>query len=197
MTCDSSRHFRQVNRTCTCIDHYHVVNGECVEICGDGKLFSLACDDGNSVDGDGCSSSCEIESYYACASGTATTPSHCVYQNRMKLVLESIKPVKDANRVVISFQVTPATGAILKLNISSCLKFSTDAASSLQKIEVSPDRVLIYLDFYESLVGNPATLKLKFDSEFIRSPSINLKFGLASTTGQKFAFDPEAGTMTL
>lgn len=37
-------------------------SGSCVEICGDGKNFGLYdCDDGNSIDGDGCSSSCDVE----------------------------------------------------------------------------------------------------------------------------------------
>ena len=34
-------------------------NGNCAEICGDGlNLGQLQCDDGNNIDGDGCSSSC-------------------------------------------------------------------------------------------------------------------------------------------
>lgn len=33
----------------------------CVEVCGDGKNFGmLQCDDGNQVDGDGCSKTCQI-----------------------------------------------------------------------------------------------------------------------------------------
>lgn len=40
-----------------------VANGttsNCIEICGDGKLYNLPCDDGNLVNGDGCSSTCAI-----------------------------------------------------------------------------------------------------------------------------------------
>lgn len=34
-------------------------SGACVEVCGDGKNFGLLqCDDGNLVNGDGCSNSC-------------------------------------------------------------------------------------------------------------------------------------------
>ena len=32
----------------------------CLENCGDGMRFSLACDDGNNINGDGCSSLCQI-----------------------------------------------------------------------------------------------------------------------------------------
>ena len=38
----------------------------CREICGDGKLIILPCDDGNLDEGDGCSSTCQIESNFTC-----------------------------------------------------------------------------------------------------------------------------------
>jgi len=36
---------------------------DCLDVCGDGKRMndSIECDDGNKVDGDGCSKNCEIE----------------------------------------------------------------------------------------------------------------------------------------
>lgn len=46
-------------QTCTCIDGYILIN-ICVQICGDGKLFQLGCDDGNNENGDGCSSTCKV-----------------------------------------------------------------------------------------------------------------------------------------
>src|SRR5437879_5781764 len=41
-------------------------------ICGDGKAgLGEACDDGNTADGDGCSSKCQIEAaYFACVFGS-------------------------------------------------------------------------------------------------------------------------------
>ena len=39
----------------------------CKEICGDGLLFTLLCDDKNSLDGDGCSSTCNIEPSFFCS----------------------------------------------------------------------------------------------------------------------------------
>jgi cysteine-rich repeat protein len=46
----------------TCSLGYYSPKGNpfCEEICGDGKRFILPCDDGNSVSGDGCSSTCEV-----------------------------------------------------------------------------------------------------------------------------------------
>ena len=74
--------FSAVNGSCVCIDHYTPVNGVCTEICGDGLKFnssSYACDDGNLVDLDGCSSTCQVENYYRCENGSSTSASQCLY----------------------------------------------------------------------------------------------------------------------
>ena len=42
----------------------------CTPICGDNYVFPIEdCDDGNILDGDGCSSSCIVESGYTCQTG--------------------------------------------------------------------------------------------------------------------------------
>lgn len=46
--------------SCNTITGYTVSNGECKEICGDGILIYLQCDDGNNQNGDGCSENCLI-----------------------------------------------------------------------------------------------------------------------------------------
>jgi len=51
----------------------------CDAECGNGKReFLEACDDGNTVNRDGCSSSCmQVEPKYICSLGNATTPDSC------------------------------------------------------------------------------------------------------------------------
>lgn len=54
---------------------------EVVPVCGNGKLENNGsalegCDDGNTVDGDGCSSTCTVETGYSC-NGDFNTPSTC------------------------------------------------------------------------------------------------------------------------
>lgn len=54
-----------VCKTCSDVAGYKVnslVNGisECVEICGDGIVIDDPCDDGNTLNGDGCSEFCKI-----------------------------------------------------------------------------------------------------------------------------------------
>jgi proprotein convertase subtilisin/kexin type 5 len=70
MTCNStnvlscqSTYVMQSNTCISCslvTGFYLDVNHACREICGDGKLYVLQCDDGNTLDGDGCSSSCNV-----------------------------------------------------------------------------------------------------------------------------------------
>jgi proprotein convertase subtilisin/kexin type 5 len=38
----------------------YLSGGTCKDICGDGLLYTLPCDDGNTINGDGCSSTCTV-----------------------------------------------------------------------------------------------------------------------------------------
>ena len=51
----------------------------CEEICGDGLLFTLQCDDKNSFNGDGCSSTCNIEPNFFCSYDYKKMVSICHY----------------------------------------------------------------------------------------------------------------------
>ena len=62
--------------------------GQCVSLCGNSVLDSgEECDDGNTNSGDGCSSTCTIESGFACSGEPSTCtivdscPSYCVFLN--------------------------------------------------------------------------------------------------------------------
>lgn len=47
-------------------------------MCGDGRNFgTLACDDNNTNNGDGCTNLCEIETGFYCAGGDYNTPDTC------------------------------------------------------------------------------------------------------------------------
>ena len=53
--------------SCDCIFGTTLTNNICVPICGDDYVLSVeGCDDGNSVDGDGCNSSCLVETGWMC-----------------------------------------------------------------------------------------------------------------------------------
>ena len=50
------------------------VVGACPVVCGDGLVHGEACDDGNLLDGDGCSAQCEVEPCHQCSG----EPSACI-----------------------------------------------------------------------------------------------------------------------
>eukprot|EP00347_Sterkiella_histriomuscorum_P024339 403331469 len=50
----------------------------CKEVCGDGFNYgTFECDDGNTNNNDGCSSSCKVEQGYKCSGGSSSTPDVC------------------------------------------------------------------------------------------------------------------------
>ena len=51
---------------------------DCLFYCGDGERESYeGCDDGNVIDGDGCSSTCQVEQNWVCTGGSPTTADTC------------------------------------------------------------------------------------------------------------------------
>ena len=59
---------------CTEVPGFKVLsNGNCGEVCGDGVQYTLQCDDGNTLDGDGCSSQCTIEKGWNCSAPTGAS----------------------------------------------------------------------------------------------------------------------------
>ena len=82
---------------CFCKTGYKVIDGSCIEICGDGLLMntsSSACDDGNTMNGDGCSSTCSVEVKYKCENGSDSSSSVCFYCGMINLTLSNTKRVE-------------------------------------------------------------------------------------------------------
>ena len=103
--CDNciSGHFLYLGICQNCADtsnpYFISINGQCWDKCGTGKRFTPqalpglggynACDDGNLVNGDGCSSDCRIESNFRCEGGSPTTPDKCF--SKIKPTVEVVK----------------------------------------------------------------------------------------------------------
>ena len=56
------------------------VDGVLEEKCGKGFRISekIPCDDGNLIDGDGCSSDCQVEEGFQCSGGSPQSPDLCM-----------------------------------------------------------------------------------------------------------------------
>jgi cysteine-rich repeat protein len=96
-----------------------------VAVCGDGKVNGEQCDDGNTLDGDGCSANCTVENYYECVNGTMTTPSFCIYSpTNIELTLRSINKIALENVGVFQFDISPFLNNMLKLNLKRDINFT-------------------------------------------------------------------------
>eukprot|EP00347_Sterkiella_histriomuscorum_P013569 403364213 len=89
---------------------------QCIEVCGKGRNYGLLqCDDGNTLNGDGCSSTCSIESGWTCSGGNSTTKDTCKYQ---KTKLNGIE-VTENNQFIVQFTRPVIFRAVYNLSISN------------------------------------------------------------------------------
>lgn len=77
----------------------------CTEICGDGLRFLVSCDDGNLIDGDGCSSSCTVEQGYKCEGGSSTSKDVCTYVKPEAVTITQLGQSINNNRITITVKV--------------------------------------------------------------------------------------------
>jgi hypothetical protein len=79
-------------------------------------LYVLQCDDGNTIDGDGCSSTCTIEPNFTCIDGSTTHPSVCSYSGILQLTLTSTTKTPNANQLVFTLSVNPPLMSLASLS---------------------------------------------------------------------------------
>jgi cysteine-rich repeat protein len=116
---------------------YFLENLACVEICGDGLLFNLECDDGNDIDNDGCSSSCKIEKNFRCVK-TLSNTSQCTYMKKdISLSLKSIYKSDLLDQGIFTFSLTPYLFNIQRLDFSTHLTFQCSQAISIAFAKIS------------------------------------------------------------
>ena len=156
---------------CACIDDYEFVNNVCREVCGDGKLYDLGCDDGNSVGGDGCSAGCLVEADYGCENGTNSSASQCYYTGRMSLSFNYIENTGQVNEGRVSVQLSPNLTTLSQMDLSELsLFYARD-----QKIEAkawtyeTTGELVLEFDYTRTLETYEANLTVAFDPRFVRS----------------------------
>jgi cysteine-rich repeat protein len=126
-SCNINNRFILINGTCFCKPYYALSQSTCLEICGDGYLFMLACDDGNLLDGDGCSSTCQVEANYVCRPRLQLPMSQCVFKGRVTLELSRISRLPNSNSATIAFDIIPFESVITKMNFKSLTNFTADS----------------------------------------------------------------------
>jgi cysteine-rich repeat protein len=109
---------------CTqCNTTYFYLNSSsiCDDICGDGIRIYVQCDDGNLINGDGCSSTCYAEQDYTCTGGSWTTADVCSYSGPFYITV--LKTYKDPNqnKVDVVVSITPNIQSLANMNFSSTI----------------------------------------------------------------------------
>mmetsp|Transcript_15987 Transcript_15987/g.15913 ORF Transcript_15987/g.15913 Transcript_15987/m.15913 type:complete len:356 (-) Transcript_15987:131-1198(-) len=103
-------------------DLFSKLSSNCIEICGDGRNMGQAqCDDGNNNNGDGCSSSCEVETGWSCFGGNSNSPDTC----------KDITPPSP----ILAYLSENNSGYLLTLSFSEAVNFGTEISKNIE-IEV-------------------------------------------------------------
>jgi cysteine-rich repeat protein len=174
------------NGLCLCKDKYQEDStGVCRDICGDGYLMqtsSSSCDDGNSDNGDGCSSQCQVETYYKCENGSSTTPSVCVYRGiPLSLNLSQIERTEGMNQGVFLFDVSPPLININRMDLRQCVELECElTAYAVSKIAYSSGTLEIIADYTEDMEGRACLLTFSYNASVIISPNSTLSFEAVS-----------------
>jgi cysteine-rich repeat protein len=146
VACNTTNNFQiSLNYTCNCVDGLILVNGSCIPECGDGMVYlDEACDDGNTMNGDGCSSTCTIEKYYNCKNGSTTHKSDCYYANRnIKLsLINTYKSTKD-NIGYFIFAFSPSPTILNKIDFTSAATFAVTPKHQIMSISFSASQLTI------------------------------------------------------
>jgi cysteine-rich repeat protein len=95
-------------QTCLCGGYTfpYLPNGDCSAVCGDSILISPweKCDDGNTISGDGCSSTCQIEANSSCTG----LPSKCYLNIKLNAILtNTVSSFTACNQITFTFQIIP------------------------------------------------------------------------------------------
>ena len=94
------------NESCSCDGYYLPWDSslsQCTPVCGDGLIrLTEECDDNNTDNGDGCSSTCQIEAFYLCFD----EPSSCFLSLNLTIDVESIDKT-GCNSFQLILQIDP------------------------------------------------------------------------------------------
>jgi cysteine-rich repeat protein len=94
------------SNNCNCFQGFDDTNTPtCTEICGDGLLYTLPCDDGNNIDGDGCSGYCQIELGYTCLTGGNSI---CYNSGLALIKILNITKLTYSNEFIIIMSLIPS-----------------------------------------------------------------------------------------
>lgn len=147
-------------------------------MCGDGRLFTLECDDGNTLSGDGCSSKCLIETNYTCSAGNISTPSKCSYNQPLQITLLSITKKEFENSVSVGLTLSPVLKVLERMDFGALV--TTNLPASLGEARYNRGSLNISLHYTEDIQGKDVVLMFNpptntGDTFDMKASSVNFK----------------------
>lgn len=150
---------------CTaCTSGYQPVNGVCKFVCGDFVIAgSEACDDGNSVDKDGCSSNCTVEPDFTCEPDPVQTAgSACFYIGDVTVKEVYINKVDGQNKIEILLDLSPSDLTLWdKVDFLDMIQIQSPVPISGYTVTKNNDgTVSIVVDYAEDIQNQPISIKV-------------------------------------
>jgi cysteine-rich repeat protein len=103
---------------CECSLGYEPSGDTCLLVCGDGRVITEDCDDGNILSGDGCSPNCTVEADYSCSGGSLYHRSVCAYSSPMSLSLVEVRRAVGSNSATITLSLAPNLSPLIFMNFT-------------------------------------------------------------------------------
>ena len=169
----------------------------CFDVCGDGLVAEVqqgVCDDGNFIDGDGCSSVCQEEARYSCQNGSTTSPSSCVYIGPVTFSQRSTQKVSGLNQAAFSFDASPSILNIAKMDLGSLVSLDCDSNSTVNSVSYVNGVLDVAVDYNSTLEGRVCSLSVVFDPAIIESDNFSLSFTAQSNGASLTVSDESAAS---
>lgn len=170
--------------TCNFGYQYDTSTGTCLEICGDARVFTLPCDDGNLLEGDGCSATCTVETNYTCAFGSPNTPSVCSYNQPVRFTLINTQKKLASNQVQFDFTVEPPLSPLRKLDFSTVISTTLQDSAQLSFAYDGNGSLMVTAQYNSSIQGRKVSLVFSpSDTQgmFFATPNSSLGFSVEPT----------------
>lgn len=154
------------------------------ETCGKGYIITLPCDDGNTINGDGCSSECQIENQYTCANGSLTSPSVCIFMGDITASVTWMRNTGTVNEGVIALSLSPYLSAYSQMNFSQLVQLGIgNSTFPIKEYSLSAPELEITFDYSFTVESLNATVTIGFDSSYVSDYlGRTLPFVIASTS---------------
>lgn len=134
----------------------------------------MECDDGNTINEDGCSDQCKIENNFICTT-SLTGLSSCVLNANISIVYDYTLRQMGENKLSMYFTVSPAYTALDKVDWHKAITFNFSETIN-PSFQYKDGILIITTDYSADLDGKMMNLKIEFDHSIVNSDSQIINF---------------------